>query len=186
MCATWCSTKCGFARSADSGTPRPSASVAFARRIFRRFDGPPGRHLPAGAVLQRVDDPACRGSPSGSGRGRSGRCPRVADPRPPGSSGSSGGGSEVSCLMRVKRSSSTAATSWPSTMSAAEASPWYALIPRMFTRWHPSGDRVPGRFDSLRRRDGQERGPSRHPEPEGPLRETHPPSRVRSSVWPSP
>ena len=58
MCATWCSTKCGFARSADSGTPRPSASVALARRIFRRLRGPLGGHLPAGAVLQGVDHAA--------------------------------------------------------------------------------------------------------------------------------
>src|SRR5258708_28240348 len=42
-------------------------------------------------------------------------------------------GNPAQCLMRLKRSSSTAATSCPSESSAAEASPWNALRPRMFT-----------------------------------------------------
>src|SRR5579862_4052097 len=40
-------------------------------------------------------------------------------------------GNPAAYLTRLKRSSSTAATSWPPETSAAEALPWYALMPRM-------------------------------------------------------
>src|SRR6202035_1091285 len=42
-------------------------------------------------------------------------------------------GKPAAYLTRLKRSSSTAATSFPSHTIAAEAFPWYALIPRIFT-----------------------------------------------------
>src|SRR5208337_1662666 len=41
-------------------------------------------------------------------------------------------GNPAAYFTRLKRSSSTAATRLPSQTSAAEALPWYALIPRMF------------------------------------------------------
>jgi hypothetical protein len=53
-----CSTKSGFARRADSGTPRPSASVALARRDLPEVGGPLGRHLPSRSVLEGVENAA--------------------------------------------------------------------------------------------------------------------------------
>ena len=46
-------------------------------------------------------------------------------------------GNPATCLMRANRSSSTAATSWPSRTRTADTSPWYALRPMMFTRTLP-------------------------------------------------
>src|SRR5262245_51428626 len=41
-------------------------------------------------------------------------------------------GKPAQCFTRRKRSSSTAATSWPSRTNAADTSPWYALIPKTY------------------------------------------------------
>src|SRR5216683_6113375 len=43
-------------------------------------------------------------------------------------------GNPAAYFTRLKRSSSTAAIRRPSAMIAAEALPWYALIPRMYIR----------------------------------------------------
>src|SRR5712692_4088426 len=54
-------------------------------------------------------------------------------------------GKPAAYFTRLKRSSSTAATSRPSQTTAAEAFPWYALIPRIFMA---RTDSVPHALDS--------------------------------------
>ena len=90
-CARRDARRSAASRSADSGTPRPSASVALARRIFRRFEARlvatcrPARSFRAWTTRRPRFARGLR-------TGRSGRCPRVGDPRSRGSSGSSRGG----------------------------------------------------------------------------------------------
>src|SRR6266567_3316278 len=127
MWAMWCSTGWTFARSFPGPTPRLSASVPFSLswargsarwRTRRRPDREPTANhalrrrfaigLPATATwsMSAGVTPACC---------RQYRIERCGNP--------------VSYFCRVNRSSSTADSTEPSTIRAAEALEWYALIP---------------------------------------------------------